>query len=655
MTDSLLLQLVVLLALTATGLALFERLRLPAIAGFLVAGAVAGPGGFGIVDEPDSVRALAELGVVFLLFEIGLELPLERVRRLWRMALLAGGAQMLVTGGIVAGIGLALGLDGSQAFVLAAVVAMSSTALVMRILGERGQLHAPQGQLALSILVFQDLSIVPLLLALPLIQGHGGGGKELVLSLLQVVAALVAVFAVVRFAVPRLLTGGARRRSSDLFSLMALFVVLGSAYFAEQVGLTLAVGAFLAGLAAGDSPYSSQMFSEVIPLRGVLLGIFFTAVGMLFEPSVVTNHAAELLLYLGAATILKATVVIAVTIFLLRQGLRIGILTGLALAQTGEFSFVFAQDAVRAGLMTKELNQIIVAGSILSLTATPFLIRGAPHLVDAIERRRGVVREKTAGSHPEDEPHVLIVGYGPGGQTLARLLRSLEVPYRFIEANAIAVEQARHKGEHITYGDATRPAVLERMGIRKARLLAVAIADPFATRRVVARAKTLAPDIPILARTRFVHEVDSLSESGATEVVAEEFEGSVEFAARALDFFGTPQGAARELTESLREEGYAAVRATPTETINPDVLESLSPGGAKWIDIPASYDAGKNLAELDVGSADGAQVLAVERAGVRTRHPGPRFTPRGGDRLLATGQPQALDSLRRHFEPDPGQ
>lgn len=650
MTDNLLFQLVILLALTATGLALFERLRLPAIAGFLVAGAVAGPGGLGIVNEPSGVRALAELGVVFLLFEIGLELPLERVRRLWRTALLAGSAQMLVTGAAVMGVAMALGIDVAQAFVLASVIAMSSTALVMRVLGDRGQLQAPQGHLALSILVFQDLSIVPLLLALPMIQGHEGGIEQLSFSLLKVGIALIVVFAVVRIVVPRLLMGGARRRSSDLFSLLALFVVLGSAYFAEQVGLTLAVGAFLAGLAAGDSPYSSQMFSEVIPLRGVLLGIFFTAVGMLFEPSVIAEQTAGLALYLTAAIVLKALVVVAVTLFLLRQGLRIGILTGLALAQTGEFSFVFAQDAVRAGLITPELNQIVIAGSVLSLTATPFLIRAAPYLVDAIERRRGLTSGMTGKPEAADEPHVLVVGFGPAGQTLVRLLRSLEIPYRVVEANALAVEQARRDGERITYGDATRPTVLERMGIREARLLAVAISDPFATRRIVTRAKTISPDISILARTRFLQELDTLTDSGATEVVVEEFEGSVEFAARALAFFGTSRKVAKELTDSLREKGYPAIRDTSSKTIDPRVLESLRPAGGEWIDIPEDYDGRESLAELDVGSSHGATVLSVERAGMKTRHPAPSFKPRGGDRLLAAGGAETLDELRRHFE-----
>lgn len=644
MTDSLLLQLVLLLALTAAGLAIFERLRLPAIAGFLVAGAVAGPGGFGIIDEPGNVRALAELGVVFLLFEIGLELPIERVRRLWRTALLAGGAQMLLTGGLAMGVAVALGVETTQAFVLGGCVAMSSTALVMKIFGDRGQFHAPQGQLALSILVFQDLCIVPLLLTLPLLVQHEGGVDSIVFAVARMLAALVVVFFCVRFVVPRVLMRAAHHRSSDLFSLLAILVVIGSAFFAEQLGLTLAVGAFLAGLAAGDSPYSSQVFSEVVPLRGVLLGIFFTAVGMLFDPAVLSQHTAGLLGYLALATLLKALVILVVTVWLLRQGLRVGILTGLALAQTGEFSFVFVQDALRAGILSPTLNQIVIAGSILSLIATPFLIRVSPRLVDAIERRRGL---RPAEVRDETEPHVLVVGFGPGGQTLVRLLRSLDISCRIVDTNPASVEAAKRDGMDIVFGDATRPAVLERMGIREARLLAVAISDPYATQRIVSRARTLAPDTPILARTRFIDEVDNLVDCGATEVVPEEFEGSLELTARALALFGFPAQAIGDLTDSLRAKGYPALRASASRPIDPSVLASLQTISTRWIEMPQDYASEFPLARIANEGPGVATVLAIRRGPTMRTNPDPSYRIRRGDRLLLSGDDASIDAVQR--------
>ena len=647
--DSLLFQLILLLALTAAGLALFERLKLPAIAGFLVAGAIAGPGGFGIIDEPENVRSLAELGVVFLLFEIGLELPIERVRKLWRTAVLAGGAQMILTGGLVMAAAMFLGIGSGEAFILGSIIAMSSTALVMRILGDRGQLQAPQGQLALSILVFQDLSIVPLLLLFPLLHGGGESATDILLTVLRMLGALVLVFVTVRIVVPRVLLGGARRRSADLFSLLALLVVLGSAYFAEEVGLSLAVGAFLAGLAAGDSPFSSQMFSEVVPLRGVLLGIFFTAIGMLFEPTVFAHHATGLLAYLAAATIVKALIIVAITLVLLRQGLRVGILTGLALAQTGEFSFVFTQDAVRAGMLSPELSQIVIAGSILSLIATPFLIRGSPRLVDAIERRRS---PGTASASLGEEPHVIVVGFGPGGQTLVRLLRSLEIPYRIVEANTVTVEQARQQGERITFGDATRPAVLQRMQILGARLLAVAISDPFATRRIVSRARHLAPNTPILARTRFVEEVDGLTVAGASEVVAEEFEGSLEFTARALSFFGFPTDAVRDLTDSLRAKGYRGIRDSASHPIETTILETLKQINVQWIEIPDDYQSDRSLASLESEETVLSTVLAVQRDGQTRANPEASFVFQSRDRVLVSGNAESVESVTRLFRGD---
>jgi CPA2 family monovalent cation:H+ antiporter-2 len=274
-------EVLVLLGLAAAGLALFERLKLPAIAGFLVIGAIAGPGVLGLVPEPERVRALAEIGVVFLLFEIGLDLPLDRIRRLWRGALLGGCLQVGLTMAVVYGFAVVFGMGKGSALILGGLITMSSTALVLRLLSDQGQLSAPHGQLTISILLFQDLSIVPLLLMVPLLADPSvNSASNILWAMARVVGGLGVVLFVVRFAVPFALDRMARLRSPDLFSILALLIVLGSAFLAEELGLTLAVGAFLAGVAASSSPYAQHLFSEVIPLRGVVLGIFFTAVGM---------------------------------------------------------------------------------------------------------------------------------------------------------------------------------------------------------------------------------------------------------------------------------------------------------------------------------------------------------------------------------------
>jgi CPA2 family monovalent cation:H+ antiporter-2 len=273
-------ELLLILAVATVGGAVFERLRLPPIAGFLVVGALFGPGGLGWIDDPARVKAVAELGVVFLLFEIGLELPLGRLRRMWRPALIAGGLQVAITLLVVAAIAVALGAPPRAAAVLGALVAMSSTALVIGLLSQRGEIDAPHGQLAIGILLFQDLCVVPFLLAVPILApGADARAFELVLALLRSLAALALFAAVARFVLPRLLDRIARMRSREIFTMVAFLAVMGSAVVAEKIGLTLAVGAFIGGLVLSLSPYAHQLYAEVVPLRGVLLGTFFTAVG----------------------------------------------------------------------------------------------------------------------------------------------------------------------------------------------------------------------------------------------------------------------------------------------------------------------------------------------------------------------------------------
>ncbi|MEE2673373.1 MAG: cation:proton antiporter [Myxococcota bacterium] len=661
--DSLLLRdIVLLLGLTAAGLALFGRLRLPAIAGCLAAGAIAGPGILGraglpegLLPDAERVRALAEIGVVFLLFEIGLELPLDRLRRLWRSAVIAGSTQVVVTMTLVAGSAMLLGWDAAPSIILGGLVAMSSTALVMRQLADRGQVDSPHGQLAVSILILQDLSIVPLLLIIPLLATSGTSSPvALGLSILELVLALGIVLAVVSYVVPRVLALAARARSSDLFSLLAVLVVLGSAFFAEQLGLTLAVGAFLAGVAASTSPYAHQLFSEVVPLRGVFLGIFFTAVGMLFDPRVLVDHTTFVVLYLVAALALKGSIVALAGSLLLRQSSRIGVMAGLTLAQTGEFTFVLAEAARQAGLIEEWLHQGVIAGSILSLMATPFLIRTAPKVGDWVSGGRALddgnappALDDSADDDSADRSsgRVLLIGFGIGGQTTARLCRSLGIEYVIVEANALGAERARARGEPVVFGDATRPQVLQRLNVGHARLVIIATSDPLATRRIVSRIRAISQDVPILARTRYVLEVDPLEAAGATAVVAEEFEGSIELVSRTLHLFGFPDTSIQKFTEALREDGYGAIRSDLGIGLDPWLTEILQAVDAQWIEIPTSFADGTSLVELDVRAATGATILAVDRDDVSTANPAPTLELRRGDRLLVLGDAAILAKL----------
>ncbi len=633
-------ELFIVIAAAALGAALFERFRLPAMVGFLVAGAVVGPGGVGLVGDSESVRHIAEFGVALLLFEIGLELPLDELRRSFRTAVLAGVIQVTITVAVVTGICVAIGLPPETAIVVGMLTALSSTALVMRILAGRGEVEAPHGRLSLGILLLQDLAIVPFLLAIPLLAGEQSGSMPRAIGLALV--KLAGLFVVARFALPLVLSWVARLRSGDLFSLFAILAALGSAVIAEELGLGLAVGAFIAGLVVSASPYSSQLFAEVAPLRGVLLGVFFTSVGMLLVPREALASWPGVLVYVGGVVAVKSLVIIGIIAVILRQNLRTAVQTGLALAQTGEFSFVIAAAASAAGLMDSELAQIFVAGSILTLMATPFLIRIAPRLAARIPSAAPPV----AGAAEPLSDHAIIVGFGLAGRTLAHVLGASGIEYRVVEGNPHNVERGRAEREPIVYGDATRPAVLDHLGIRRARLLCVAINDPEATRSTIEVARALAPDLHVITRTRFAEDLDGLFEGGANEVVAEEVESSIDLVSKVLRRFDVPQAVVTHFAEEMRDEGYELVRGPLGLRIDPWLAEILEEVATEWVEVPHGLPGGRTLESMGVRERTGASVLAVRREGSTTANPAPSSEIRGGDVLLVLCSAEQLPELR---------
>jgi CPA2 family monovalent cation:H+ antiporter-2 len=642
-----LVELVVLLVAAALGVALFERLRLPPVVGFLVTGAVIGPGVLGVVGDPDRVLELAEFGVVFLLFEIGLELPADRLRRSWRVTLVAGGLQVALTLATAAGAALWLGAPPPLAVLVGMLVAMSSTALVVRLVSERGDLDTPYGQLAVGILLFQDLCVVPFLLAVPLLATQGTSLGDVAWAVGRAVAALGVFTGLTRFVLPPLLDRVARMRSQELFTLVAVVIVIGSAVAAEAGGLSLAVGAFLAGLALRASPYGAQLFAETLPLRGVLLGVFFTAIGMLLDPAAALENWAGVALVAGGSLFGKALIVFAVLVFALRQGARVSVLTALALAQTGEFSFVLARAALDHGLLDVQGTQTFVAGSVISLIATPFLIRAGPLLASRLagESEPGEARATTPVSG-----HVVLIGYGLSGRTLARVLRSLGTRVLALDTNAAAVSDAIERGEEVVYGDATRAAMLARLGVAGARVVVVAINDARATHDVVSALRAQRVTAPVLVRTRYVAEVDRIEEAGANRVVADEVEGTLDLLGQLLEALGHARGAVDRFVGELRDEGYGFVREPSPLGLDPWLVELLESVGTEWVDLgPAHRPA--TLGELDLRARSGASVLAVERMGNMSPNPVADMEIGPGDRLLLFGDAPALARARALLEP----
>jgi CPA2 family monovalent cation:H+ antiporter-2 len=505
------------------------------------------------------------------------------------------------------------------------------------------ELDAPHGQLAIAILLFQDLCIVPFLLAVPLLASPEPLSAVPILgAFARAAVAGAAVYAIARFALPRILSMAANLRSRDIFSLVAVLVVAGAAVGAEGLGLGLAVGAFLAGLAVSTSPWGHQLFAEVLPLRGVLLGVFFTAVGTLLDLGSALDAPLAVASLFLASTVLKAAVVCVGALVVLGIGLRASLFSALSLAQTGEFSFVLAGAAAAAGLLDSRLEQAFVAASVMSLVATPFLMRLGPLLLD-----RGSDAAPTPAQHGEElEGHVVVVGFGLTGRNLARVLDAIEVPWRAVDLNPSAAREARARSEgRVIFGDATRAALLEQLGVARARVVVVAVTDPLATRRIVSLVRRLNPEAALLARTRYARDIDMLQTLGAREVVAEELEAGIDLVTRVLRTLGRASGAIESFVEELRAEGYALLQMPAGLALDPWLAELLEHVATEWVEVPAAF-APAPIGGLSLRARTGVNVLAVERADRNTPNPGPEFALQPGDRLLVLGGSDSIARLR---------
>lgn len=532
--------LVILFAVAVAVVVLLHRLRLPAIAGFLVAGAVAGPAALGLIPDREDVEQLAELGVIALLFGIGLELPLSKLRKLWKPVLIGGSLQVALTIAAAAGISVLAGVALRPAILIGAVVAVSSTAIVLRALQDRAQVESPHGRTTLSILVFQDLCVVPLMMLVPFLAGDGGGAAELLSAFGRAVGVMALVLLVGRLAVKRVLQVVARTRQQSLFVLTVLVICLGTAWLAAMAGVSLALGAFLAGMVVADSEYRHQALSDLIPFREAFTSLFFLSVGMLLDPAALLGDLGPVGAIAGGVILGKFLVMLALCA-LMRMPLRVSILVSAGLAQVGEFSFLLLDEASGHGLLDPATEARLLATAVISMLLTPFVIAAAPALAEAAARSRALRRvfarpEPTVarGSAGDLENHVVIAGYGLTGQELARALQECGVPFVVVDLNPDNVARARAAGQRALFGDVTSATMLEKLGAGRASKLVIAVNDPNAAERGLRAIRESAPELPVLVRVPFLADVPAMRRAGADEVVPMELESAAEVITRVL-------------------------------------------------------------------------------------------------------------------------
>jgi monovalent cation:H+ antiporter-2, CPA2 family len=636
-----------------------RAIRLPAIVGLLLAGAAMGPHGLSLVSDVHRVEVLAEIGVVLLLFTIGLEFSLAQLLRMWKTLIGGGGGQVVLCIAAVAAATFWRGGGGwEKPLFFGFLAALSSTAIVLRLLGERGQLGSPAGRIALGVLLFQDLCIVPLMLLTPFLAGKGAGSSDLAFTLLKAAAVVAGVLLAARWVVPPILLRVVRTRSRELFLTLLLVLCLGTAWLTSLAGLSLALGAFLAGLAISESEYSHQAMAEAIPFRDAFGSLFFVSIGMLMDVVFVAKNLPVVAAVVVAVIVLK-TLTAVIPALALGNALHVSLNAGLALAQVGEFAFVLSRSGRELGLIDAVENQIFLSASVLTMVVTPALLLAGRKLSErAPDKRFGSEAAQQSAAEPEHghaqlENHVVIAGYGVNGQNLARALMSAGIPYLVLEMNPETVRSARARGEPLHYGDCTRAAMLESLGIARARMYVVAISDAASTRQSVSLARSLNPDLYILVRTRFVAEIEELTVLGADQVIPEEFETSIEIFARVLDQFEVPRNVILDLVGEVRGGMYGMLRnpelARRGASVEIDALEGAEIERLKV--KPESPAADRTLAELELRPRTGATVIAIRRDGSVSTNPDGGFRIQAGDVLVILGNRSAIDAALELVDP----
>ena len=644
--------LLLLIGLAIPIVALAHRVNAPPLVGFFVAGFVVGPYGLALIDGPDQIETLSELGVALLLFAVGLELSLSHVRQWARSVFIGGGLQVGATLACIAALALAAGIPPPQALFYGALVAMSSTAIVTKAYADRAELDTPHGRSVLSILVFQDLCVLPLILLLPLLAEAGDAQwTTLTLELGRGLAIMTLLVMGGRLVVKWTLDRVVLFRDRELFTLCIGFFGIGATLVASAAGFSIAIGAFIAGLIISESEYGLQALSDVLPFRALFSGVFFTSLGMLLDIPTVLDQFFMLVALASVLFVLKV-VFVAGSVLAVGGVLKTALISGLSLAQIGEFSFVLAAVGLPLGLFRTGDYQVFLTAAVLSMMATPFLIRLSRPAAERLAAWLG--RTEPTDRSPVVETlrdHTIIVGYGLAGRYLARVLEAAGISCLVVEANAELVRRAREDGISVVFGDGTRHAVLEHVRLAHARIIVFTISSPIDERRGVALARDINPSVRILVRTRYVRGMEELMTLGSTDVVVEEFEASLALFAKALESYEIPINRIWREVESVRTEHYGLLRGTTPPDLKLDALKHLRIHEVlELIEIEEGAVAvGASPTSLELRRRTGVVQIAVVREGKPIYQRDPTFCYEIGDTVVLVGDSDSLNRAMTLF------
>lgn len=648
---------VIILGLSVVIILLFQRLKLPEILGFLITGVIAGPKGLNLINAGHEVELLSEIGIIFLLFVIGIEFSLKGLVSIKNTVIWGG---LMQVGGTIAftfaGAYYLFGLTYQTSIFLGFLLALSSTAIVLKMLQEKGEITSPHGRVTVAILIFQDIIVVLMMLLTPLLANQSESPlMELGMLFLKLVAILVVLFGLGKYVIPNLFRLVVKSKSRELFILTTVVICFATAWMTSVVGLSLALGAFFAGLIISESDYSHQATANILPFREIFISFFFVSVGMLLDLNFFIHHIFSIHLLALMVILLKIAVVI-ITVIVLRYPARTVLITSLSLFQVGEFAFLLSAKGMEYKLLSENIYQHFLAISIISMGATPFIIKYASPITDYIlripipakvrYRLREITKNRAKNSTIEESSyhdHIVIIGYGLNGENVAKAAKTANIPYLIVDLDAEAVKKGQQENEPMIYGDACDETILKHVHVHEARVVVIAISSPEATKKIVKSVREYSRTTYIIVRTRYVSEIEGNLKLGADEVIPEEFETSIEIFTRVLKKYLVPQDEIQMFINHIRSDNYDMLRGMSSFDKS-NIQLSLPDMEIATLSVQQGNNqiVGKTIKDANFRKNFGVTVLAIKRDGRYISEITPETIVKQDDVLYIFGSPDNI-------------
>ncbi|KAB2814537.1 cation:proton antiporter domain-containing protein [Phaeocystidibacter luteus] len=657
----LLTDIVIILGVSVPLILLFQRFRLPSILGLILAGIIVGPSAMSLVHSAHDVELMSEIGVIFLLFVIGIEFSLGELAQIKRTVFLGGALQVFLTIGAVALIGTLIDLPLTHAIFLGFLFSLSSTAIVLKLLQEQRAVHSPHGRVAVAILIFQDIIVVPFMLVTPMLAGQSENWvNELLVLVLKVLAVIAITLVLARYIVPWILDRVVRTKNRELFILTLVVICFATAWMTYSVGLSLALGAFFAGLIISESTYSHQATANILPFREIFISFFFVSIGMLLDVKFFLMNVHWIIL-LSIATFVVKGIIAAIATSAIRYPARTVILSGMTLFQVGEFAFVLSATGIAYGLLADSTYQYFLSVSILTMAATPFVMKYEEYISDRILRlaipkpvrqRLDRIAEVRASAHSNNEElkdHLLIIGYGINGKNVAKAASNADIPYSILELDPTLIAEGKSNGHPIHFGDATDEVTLSIQNIHLARVVVIAISDQDATRNIIRNIRRYTETAYIIVRTRYVKEIDQIIKLGADEVIPEEFETSIEIFTKVLRKYLIPFDEIESFTQQIRSGNYEMLRsAGGIKPGNSLTIPEMEIASLKVSQVKNDV-VGKRLDESNLRQRFGINLLAIQRGNHYLTHLTPETMIELDDIVYVVGNPDQISNINQYF------